>query len=122
MEPDPVQTSARATAAQAARRSPARMAPAGDARPAAEDQAAPSRPEPPPPRQLEALAEQISEALRRADVDLRIRVTETAPRRFVIELLDADGEVLRQIPPEHLLRVARSLQESGSGLLHEIVE
>lgn len=67
-----------------------------------------------------AAAGELRRALAARETRLEIRLSEDSPRRFVVSVTDREsGELIRQIPAEHLLRVARFLQRHGSGLFHD---
>lgn len=88
--------------------------------------AAPARPAPvdvtpaaaPAPKPL-ADAAAVAEALRRiapARTDLQFRV-EPGAGKVVVSVIDAEsGEVVRQMPSEEALRIARNLAEIGTGI------
>jgi hypothetical protein len=71
----------------------------------------PPPPDAPPPRGLvEALANKVAENTRNGS---RIRVDE-ATDRIVVQILNANNEVIKQLPPEDLLRaIAKSREITG---------
>lgn len=91
---------------------PHAAADADGARPAAEPDLAQQA------RQLGAAVQAINQQLQMANTELQISVDHDLHRQIVVALVDRhSGEVLRQIPSEEVLRVARSLQDFGSGLI-----
>jgi flagellar protein FlaG len=85
---------------------------------AAVDEAARRDPEPPAPAQLERLASDLAK-LTPPNASVRFRVDPDVDR-VVISVVDADtGDVLRQIPSEEALAIARSLADSGSGIVSD---
>jgi flagellar protein FlaG len=65
---------------------------------------------------LDALARALNDYVQQTRSDLRFEMDDQSGH-VVIQLVDADsGEVLRQIPGEAALRVARHLMQHGWGL------
>lgn len=55
----------------------------------------------------------LREAAREAGVDLTFRIEQDLQRVVVVVANRADGSVIRQIPSEEALRIARHLQKNG---------
>ena len=71
------------------------------------------------PARVEAAVSQISEFVQNLQRDLQFSVDENSGR-IVIKVIDSNTqEVIREIPPEHALRVARNLEEAESLMLRE---
>jgi len=66
-----------------------------------------------PAQTSEALQEQLDRALAHASSSLRFRVDEIA-QRVVVSVLDAEGEVVMQIPDEAALAIAHRLARTGA--------
>lgn len=65
----------------------------------------------------------LREAAQQAGVDLTFRIEQDLQRVVVVVASRADGSVVRQIPSEEALRIARHLQKNGpaaGGLLAAI--
>jgi len=61
--------------------------------------------------------DEIADALPRREIDLTYRVDPDL-QRVIVEVVDRrDGTVLRQIPGEEALRLARSMKDGNGGLL-----
>lgn len=74
--------------------------------------------EPPAPEQIQRMAADLAR-LTPPTASVRFRVDPDADR-VVISVVDADtGDVLRQIPSEEALAIARSLADSGSGIVSD---
>lgn len=73
---------------------------------------APAPKAPPPPRvDLQAVAESLERFIRETSRTLLISYDETS-RRSIITVVDGEtGEVVRQIPPDELLSLARRMAE-----------
>jgi flagellar protein FlaG len=84
---------------------------------------APQQNAPPPPPtfdQVKAAAEQIQRYLESSGRSLNFRV-DSDTGRVVISVRDAaSGDLIRQIPSEEALQLARSLGESGASLLSAV--
>ena len=71
------------------------------------------------PSQVESAVSQISEFVQNIQRDLQFSVDEDSGR-IVIKVIDSEtNEVIRQIPPEDALRLARDLGSAGSLILKE---
>ena len=71
------------------------------------------------PSQVESAVSQISEFVQNLQRDLQFSVDEDSGR-IVIKVIDSEtNEVIRQIPPEDALRLARDLGSAGSLILKE---
>ena len=69
--------------------------------------------------QVESAVSQISEFVQNLQRDLQFSVDEDSGR-IVIKVIDSEtNEVIRQIPPEDALRLARDLGSAGSLILKE---
>jgi len=69
---------------------------------------------------LEALVEEMASSAAEAGAAVTFRVDRDL-NRVVVSVIDrADGTVLRQIPSEEALRIARNLRQGHSGLLGEV--
>ncbi len=69
--------------------------------------------------QVESAVSQISEFVQNLQRDLQFSVDEDSGR-IVIKVIDSQtDEVIRQIPPEDALRLARDLGSAGSLILKE---
>lgn len=80
--------------------------------------AAPSAPDPViDPRQIEEATRRVNSALRQFSVELRYRVDD-ATRKTVVQVVDPKTEqVIRQIPAEETLAIARGLDRMQGLLL-----
>jgi flagellar protein FlaG len=84
----------------------------------AADEAARREAEQPAPEQLQRLAADLAR-LTPPTASVRFRVDPDVDR-VVISVVDADtGDVLRQIPSEEALAIARSMADSGSGIVSD---
>ena len=64
--------------------------------------------------------EEVNDFLGQGATSLKFSVDEDSGGRIIVSVVDADtGEILRQIPPEEIMRVARGLQEVSSGLIED---
>jgi flagellar protein FlaG len=76
--------------------------------------------DPKPARSSFVEAAAVAEALARvapARTDLQFRV-EPGEGRVIVSVIDAEsGEVVRQVPSEEALRIARNLADRGSGVI-----
>lgn len=80
----------------------------------------PGAAEPPPTAEaLQAAVKQIDSYLKGSARSLQFKVDESTGRT-VVSVRDANGEVIRQIPNEDVLRLARSLGASGSKSIVDI--
>ncbi|NKF21771.1 flagellar protein FlaG [Solimonas marina] len=71
--------------------------------------------------EVRAAFSDVTDQLRNAGVDLTYRVDPDL-HRVIVEVVDRqDGTVLRQIPGEEALRLARAMQNGQGGLLQTIV-
>ncbi|MDW8258975.1 MAG: flagellar protein FlaG [Gammaproteobacteria bacterium] len=67
------------------------------------------RAQPTPAERWQALAEHLENYVRQSGRNLRFQVDERSGR-VVVQVIDAEnGTVIRQIPPEEVLRLAREL-------------
>lgn len=82
---------------------------------------APSESAPPPPSaaDLQGVVKQIESFLQDSDRSLRFSVDEVTGRT-VISVRASSGELIRQIPGEDALRVARALAEGAKSLLETV--
>lgn len=79
--------------------------------------ASPPQREPEPSEDLDQAVSKLNRYVGRSRTDLQFRIDEEA-QRLVVSIVDADnGEVLRQMPSEDALRIARYLDGDGAGLL-----
>ncbi|HEX5756811.1 MAG TPA: flagellar protein FlaG [Arenimonas sp.] len=65
-----------------------------------------------------ALQSRLDSLVAKLDTALQFRVDDAA-ERMVVSVLDAEGEVLLQIPSEVALRIAKSLATTGRGLVND---
>ena len=73
--------------------------------------------EPPQPVQTEAVAQELREYASQHDIHLNFSVHE-ATGRTVIKVIDAETrEVVREIPPEEILKLIVSIEEMAGSLL-----
>ncbi|MDP3858418.1 MAG: flagellar protein FlaG [Stagnimonas sp.] len=88
--------------------------------PASNDELAPATPTPAAVAESPDLPQAVAQLNRyvaRSRTDLQFRIDDEAGR-VVVSIVDADsGQVLRQMPSEEALRIARYLEGDGSGLL-----
>ena len=68
---------------------------------------------------LQAAVKQIDSYLKGSERSLQFKVDDSTGRT-VVSVRDANGEVIRQIPNEDVLRLARSLGASGSKSIVDI--
>lgn len=103
---------------------PKKAAKTADTVPAAAPAPAPAHGEapvaPPTAETLHAAAEQIESFLKDSGRSLEFAVDD-ATGRTVISVRDASGELIRQIPSEDVLRLARSLASGSKSLLDLVV-
>ncbi|AGA89135.1 flagellar protein FlaG [Thioflavicoccus mobilis 8321] len=68
----------------------------------------------------EAIA-QVNRSLMGVPTDLQFKVDETL-NRVIVAIVDTEtGDVLRQVPPEEVLEIARRLAEDGNGLVDSLI-
>lgn len=94
--------------------------------PAAEVVAEPAKPAMPPAaapaRDLEAATAQIEQFVRSSGRNLQFRVDDDSGR-VVVSVRDSDtGELIRQIPSEAALRIAKSLESGQTALDRVLIE
>lgn len=71
----------------------------------------PSAPEPPPASASQEIADALAaQAAAKTGSGARIRLDETTDR-VVVQILNADNEVIKQLPPEELLRALERFRE-----------
>lgn len=70
---------------------------------------------------LESTVEELQRRASESGVDLRFSVDDDLGRVVVTVVDPRDGTVLRQIPSEEALRIARLLREHGGNLVDAIV-
>jgi flagellar protein FlaG len=71
----------------------------------------------PPPREVIEAVSRIQDYVQTLRRDLQFRVDENL-NRVVVTVVDSDsGEVIRQIPGEEVIAVARSLEQMQQGVL-----
>jgi flagellar protein FlaG len=76
--------------------------------------AAAAQPRPAPePIDLSRVIEQMNRFLRMNERDLNFRVDESSGRTIITVVNPSTGEIVRQIPPEELLQLARNLRAAG---------
>ncbi|MBI2433523.1 MAG: flagellar protein FlaG [Candidatus Hydrogenedentes bacterium] len=98
----------------------AKTAPAPHVRAAAPAPAAVASPPPRPPaneEQVQRAVRDASEPPRILSAPSRLRIDESTGR-FVVQILDENDQVVRQIPPEELLRIAQRFKQL-QGLLFD---
>ena len=110
--------SAPATAAAPAASAPARATPAAPPTPSDRPPAATAVPAQAPPRDSRELQRQLDELLAPTTTRLRFKVIEELGTVAITIIDERTGEVLRQVPSETALRIARQLRD-GRGLLDE---
>ncbi|MFA5940112.1 MAG: flagellar protein FlaG [Sinimarinibacterium sp.] len=74
-------------------------------------------------RDVEAAAQELQDYVRKSNSDLAFRVDKELGRVIVSIVDRKDGTVLRQIPGEEVLRIARAiakLQDGSGGLMQEV--
>lgn len=90
--------------------------PAGTAATAAND-AATSAKEEETPKQIEAAVKEVNASLESRSIGLRFHVDEDLGR-VIVKVVDREsGDVIRQIPTEEVVRIAKVLQGKVPGLL-----
>lgn len=68
---------------------------------------------------LDQALQQVGQKLREAGVDVTFSIDQDLNRVIVKVVNNQDGSVLRQIPSEEMLRLARALSDQQGSLLHE---
>lgn len=71
---------------------------------------------PPRAQDMQEAVAQIAQHLEESRTGLEFRVDEDSGR-VIVSIVDQDGEVLRQIPGDEVLRIARMLSKGGQGLV-----
>lgn len=74
-----------------------------------------------PAMSLDQAIQQVGKKLKEAGVDVTFSVDQQLQRVIVKVVDQKDGTVLRQIPSEEMLHLARVLDEQQGGLLQETV-
>jgi flagellar protein FlaG len=69
----------------------------------------PARPEAPPPADLSRAVEALNQFLRESQRSLLFQVDEASGRTIITVVDPNSGEIVRQIPPEETLAMARSV-------------
>lgn len=78
-----------------------------------------AEPGPGPAASQDAALRQLSESLRNTPVDLQYRVDQDT-NLVVVKLVSRDnGDVIRQIPSEEMLRIAKAIDTLQGVLLHQ---
>jgi len=69
---------------------------------------------------LDEAVEQINLSLMGVPTDLQFKVDEDL-NRIIVSIVDAEsGDVLRQLPPEEVLEIARRIAQEGNGLVDSL--
>jgi len=76
----------------------------------------PAKPEPPPPPDVAAAVRRLNELMAERQRNLSFHVDEGSGRMVITVLDAATSEVVRQIPSDEVLALARALEDAG-GLL-----
>ena len=71
-------------------------------------------PPPPPVIDVERAVERLNELMTRTQRSLRFQVDEGSGRTIITVINEKTKEIVRQIPPEEVLAVSRSLETLGS--------
>lgn len=93
-------------------------APAAPAASAASQAASPDA-ERPPAQDLQAAMQELGQRFRDAGVDVTFSIDRELDRVIVKVVSSKDGSVLRQIPSEDVLRLARAMSDPRNALLQE---